>query len=77
MSSNSMYKLVILLILISVKAHSESAESIAATLLKSGPEVLGKSVREIKHIDLDGDGISEVLLLINSVEESASGFLII
>ena len=75
MSSKCMYKLVILFLLISAKAHSESAESFANTLLKSGPEVHGHPVRDIKYIDLDRDGINEVLLLINSVEESAPGFL--
>jgi hypothetical protein len=70
-----MNKLVILFLLMSVKVHSGNAESFAANLLKSGPELHGQSVREIKHIDLDGDGINEVLLLRNSVEESAPGFL--
>ena len=70
-----MHRILFLLLFASMSVSAEEADLFANSLKNAGPSFHGVPLRETKFIDLDRDGIDEVLLHINSVEEASIGFL--
>ena len=70
-----MHRIPLLLLFASISVSAEEAGLFANSLKSAGPSFHGVPLRETKFTDLNDDGIDEVLLHINSVEEASIGFL--
>lgn len=70
-----MHRIPLLLLFVSIYAGADGAASFAASLKNAGPSFHGEPLRETKLTDLDGDGVEEVLLHLNRIEESSIGLL--